>query len=195
MSQNIPDIAVSLVNTNNRKLLEPCLESLYAQATGNFSMVVYLVDNVSTDGSVEMVRAKYPDIKLTVNDRREGFGANHNKNLRVAQARYYLVLNEDTVILDHAVDRMAEFADNNPRAGIIGPKTFNPDMSLQQTCVHFPTPQTQLQQMFITRKSDFSNDAYSDASHDTVQSVDWLRGSCLLVRDEALRSVGMLDER
>lgn len=195
MSQEVPDIVVSLVNTNNRKLLEPCLESLYKEHTGTYSMEVWLVDNVSTDGSVEMVQAKYPQVKLIVNTKREGFGANHNKVLRAAKGRYYLVLNEDTVILDHAVDKLVAFADNSPKAGIVGPKTFNPDMTLQQTCVHFPVPSTQLKQMFFTRTSDFSNNAYSDASHDTVQSVDWLRGSCLLVRDEALRSVGMLDER
>lgn len=195
MANPIPDIVVSLVNTNNRKLLEPCLESLFGQSTGKYSMEVWLVDNVSTDGSVDMVRSRFPSVKIIENQSREGFGANHNKILSTTKGRFYLVLNEDTVILDHAVDRLVEFADAHPNAGIVGPKTFNPDMTLQQTCIHFPTITTRLKQMYVTRKSDFSNGAYSDASHDTVQSVEWLRGSCLLVRDEAMQTVGMLDER
>ncbi|HZO87533.1 MAG TPA: glycosyltransferase family 2 protein [Chthonomonadaceae bacterium] len=195
MEARRPDVTVSIVNTNNCALLEKCLESLFEQTSPALSMEVYLVDNVSTDGSREMVRARFPAVRLIGNERREGFGANHNKVLRVGRGRYFLVLNEDTVILDRAIEKLVAFADRHPEAGIVGPKTFNPDGTLQDTCVRFPTLLRQLRHILFQRYADYCVLSYPPAIHDTAADVEWLRGSCLLVRREALEQVGLLDER
>ena len=195
MNETRPDVTVSIVNTNNRDLLQACLESLFAQTGDALRMEVYVVDNVCTDGSKEMVQARFPSVQLICNVEREGFGANHNKVLRVARGRYSLVLNEDTVILERAVERMVAFADEHPEAGIVGPKTLNPDGSLQDTCVFFPTPTRYFKHLFFQRYVNHCINAYSDETHDSVADVEWLRGSCLLVRDTALEKVGLLDEK
>ena len=195
MNETRPDVTVSIVNTNNRDLLQACLESLFAQTGDALRMEVYVVDNVCTDGSKEMVQARFPSVKLICNVEREGFGANHNKVLRVAKGRYSLVLNEDTVILDRAIEKMVAFADEHPEAGIVGPKTLNPDGSLQDTCVRFPTLSLYARYIFLQRFSGYCIGAYGAEIHDTAADVEWLRGSCLLVRDTALEKVGLLDER
>jgi len=195
MTAEQPDVTISIVNTNNRKLLEPCLESIYATNTGRYRFEVTVVDNVSTDGSVEMIRDRFPEVSVIRNERREGFGANHNKVLRIGKGRYFLVLNEDTVMLNDAIEKMVAFADEHPESGMVGPKTYNPDGTLQDTCVHFPTIGSQLKHVFFQRFSQYSVIAYPPEIHDTVADVEWLRGSCMLVRREAMDQVGMLDER
>ena len=90
---------------------------------------------------------------------------------------------------------MIACADAHPKAGMVGPKTFNPDGSLQDTCVRFPTVGMLLKQIFFQRFSDYCVISYPPSVHDTEADVEWLRGSAMLVRREALEQVGMLDER
>src|SRR6266851_9998007 len=155
-----PDLTVSLVNTNNRELLEACLESLFAQAGCGLDTEIYVVDNVSTDGSAQMVAERFPSVKLICNSKREGFGANHNKVLRIGTGRYFLVLNEDTVILEGALDRLVRFADEHPEAGVVGPRVLNPDGSLQDSCGHFPTFFREIRHTLVQRFTDYCLDAY-----------------------------------
>jgi len=195
MNGTCPDVTVTIVNTNNRRLLEPCLESIFATWTGRHTMEIIVVDNASSDGSVEMVQSRFPDVKLICNERRKGFGANHNSALRISRGRYLLVLNDDTVMLNDTIEQMIDFGDAHPNAGMIGPKTFNPDGTLQDTCVRFPTILTQLKQILFQRFSSYCVISYPPAVHDTVADVEWLRGSAMMVRREAMDQVGMLDER
>ena len=135
------DLSISLVNHNNRQLLDECLHSIY-ENTPKISFDVFVVDNASTDGGADTVRLKYPQVNLVVNRSRQGFAANHNQILLHSRGRYALILNEDTVILPHALDMMVTFMDDHPEAGAVGPRVLNPDGTLQRTWMTRVSPLT-----------------------------------------------------
>src|SRR5690242_10995490 len=132
-------LSISLVNTNNKALLRECLKSLYNTDHGvDFETI--LVDNVSTDGSAELVSAEYPQVRLIVNATRKGFGANHNQAIAASRGKFVLVLNEDTVVRPGALRAMCDFLQSHADAGAVGCRLANPDGSLQPSCYKFPSP-------------------------------------------------------
>jgi GT2 family glycosyltransferase len=184
-----PDITVSLVNTSNRELLLDCLASLGA-AAAETELEIIVVDNASTDGSADAVRAAYPGVQVVERDRRHGFGANHNEAIRRAAGRYVLILNEDTVLHDGALDRMRRFMDQNPGVGACGPQILNPDGSPQPSAFHFPTPaRVALTTLTLQRRG------WVQSATDRITRVDWVCGAAILARTPALRAVGGFDER
>ena len=132
------DLSVSIVNTSNRDLLDQCLASIF-DSTKKISFEIIVVDNLSDDGSADMVREKYPDVSLIENSERMGFSANHNQALPRAAGRYSMILNEDTFIHPGCFETMIEYMDAHPDTGALGPKVFNTDGSLQQSVFRMPT--------------------------------------------------------
>lgn len=112
------DLTVSIVNTNGREFLLPCLESL----SGTDAEIVVL-DNASEDGSAEAVRERYPHVRVIAQPFRAGFGANHNTVIRATSSRYVLVLvlNEDTEVPKGTIERLVEYLDANPKVAVAGP--------------------------------------------------------------------------
>lgn len=193
------DLSVSIVNTNNRSLLELCLESIY-QTTRQTSFEILVVENCSTDGSAEMVRARFPAVQVIENEARLGYSASHNRALRRCQGRYLLVLNEDMRVLPGALDSMVAFMDCHPDAGMLGCRLLNPDGSLQPSCRAFPNVwiiffrSVYLDKLF-PRNRWFGADYLGHWGHDTVREVDVIKGCCMFVRREVVDQVGLLDER
>ena len=132
---SVPDVSVSLVNTNSRELLLACLESL----RGSGAEIVVL-DNASEDGSAAAVREHFPDIRVIEQRRRAGFGANHNTVIRATTGRYVFVLNEDTTSEDWGFDRMVAHLDSSPRVAALGPRLVYPDGRPQASAWRFPSP-------------------------------------------------------
>lgn len=181
------DVVVSLVNTNNRELTRACLSSLPA-AAGSLSYEVWVVDNASTDGSVDMVEDLFPDAVLIRNPRRLGFSANHNQVIASVLSRrlapYVLVLNEDTEFAPGALRELVDFADARPRAGIAGPAIVGTDGVRQQSAFRRPTVRDHVVRALVPSLGP------GKPSRDY-----WLNGACLLIRTDAIRDVGLLDER
>jgi N-acetylglucosaminyl-diphospho-decaprenol L-rhamnosyltransferase len=181
------DVEVSLVNTNNRDLLRACLASLPA-AAGGLNWHATVVDNASDDGSPQLVRRQFPWARLIKNSQCIGFSANHNQVieevLRKDSARYVLVLNEDTELQPESLHELVSFADREDRIGAAGPRLIEQDG--QQQASFFPFPSVWGQFWSALRPG-----------RDLRQVSDrgWLNGSCLLIRTDALRQVGALDER
>jgi GT2 family glycosyltransferase len=184
-----PDITVSLVNTSNRELLLDCLASL-GDAAAETELEIIVVDNASTDGSADAVRADHPGVQVVERKRRHGFGANHNEAIRRATGRYVLILNEDTILHPGAIDRLRRFMDQNPEVGACGPKILNPDGSPQPSAFHFPTPgRVALTTLTLQRRGWVQ----SGSGH--ITRVDWVCGAAILARTPALRAIGGFDER
>lgn len=193
------DLTISIVNHKNRALLEPLLDSILAQTRG-ITYEIYVVDNASQDGSVEMVREQFPQVNLICNTSPEGFAANNNKVLRQARGRYCILLNDDMLLVNNALAHMVSVMDANPSAGAIGCKLLNEDGSLQRSCWRgFPSPRTLLIDLFYLSKvfpraawvRDFEATLHDS---DCPIEVDYLLGACLLIRQEVVRQVGLLDE-
>jgi N-acetylglucosaminyl-diphospho-decaprenol L-rhamnosyltransferase len=171
--------------------VERCLESV----AGN---EIVVVDHGSTDGTLELVRARFPHVRI-VEQANRGYGAGMNAGMRVASGRYFLILNSDAWAEGDAVARLAAFADAHPRAAVVGPRLRNPDGSLQRSVRGFPTLWRLATEYFFLRKlaprSRALNAFYAgDFAHDRAAEVDWVMGSCLLVRREAAEQVGCFDE-
>jgi len=194
------DLSISIINTNNKDLTLGCLESIYAN-TRVASFEVLLVDNVSTDGSIEAVGAKFPEVDMVVNAVREGFAANHNKNIKRSKgSRYVLVLNEDTYLKPGAIDTLVGFMDGHKDSGACGGTLLNEDGSLQHTGKFAPTLTAAVlislgvHKVFpnnpVTAKYFHVKDDYSE-----FEEVEHINGACLMVRRDTIDDVGLLDER
>jgi GT2 family glycosyltransferase len=180
------DVEISLVNTNNRALLQACLASL-REACAGLNWHVTVVDNESRDGSAEMVAKDFPAAGLIRNTRRLGFGANHNQVLVPALGsgiRYALILNEDTELDPGSVPKLVAFADEHQEVGAVGPAIRGADGARQPSYLPFPTVLGQ-----------FWSCLRPGGSPRRPSQGGWLNGSCVLLRSEALRQVGTLDER
>src|ERR1700737_1865242 len=115
MAADVLEGEISLVNTNNRALLNACLASL-PEACAGLNWHVTVVDNESLDGSAEMVATRFPTAQLIRNAKRLGFGANHNQVLVPAlesHVRHVLILNEDTELDPGSVRELVAFADQH----------------------------------------------------------------------------------
>src|ERR671934_1724272 len=185
------DVSVVVVTYNALPWVERCLESVRAYET-------IVVDHGSTDGTVELVRERFPEARL-LQQENKGLGAGSNAGMRVASGDYYLLLNSDAWALADAVDKLAAFAESEPEAAVVGPRLLNPDGSLQRSVRGFPTLWRLATEYFFLRKlaprSRLFNAFYGDGfAHDRVFEAEFLMGACLLVRREAADTVGLFDE-
>lgn len=194
----VPDLSVIVVNRNTRELLAECLASIRAHA-GPVSVETIVVDNGSTDGSVQRVRDEFPEVRLIENAENTGYAFPNNQGLAAGRGRYLLLLNSDTVLRPGALARLVEFMDAEPRAGACGPLLRFPDGRLQRSAYSIPSPRTYLACMLtldqrFPRSRAFGNE-HLGFGHDRTAEVEALLGAALLVRREVLERVGGLDER
>jgi len=180
----LPDVSVSLVNTNSRELLLACLESLQ-----DVDAEIVVLDNASEDGSAAAVRERFPDVRLIEQRHRAGFGANHNTVIRATTGRYVFVLNEDTTSEDWGFGRMAAHLDANPRVAALGPRLVYPDGRAQASAWRFPSPAAAALGLLTLGRAGI----LQSGGHET-RDVDWAMAAALLVRREALDEVGLFDE-
>jgi len=198
MTNEPAQVSACIVSWNVREDLLGCLESLRA-GVGDIRAEIILVDNASTDGTVEAVRQRLPDVKLIANGTNRGFAPASNQALAAASGELLLLLNPDTVLPPGALAQLYRFAGEHPEAGIIGPKLVNPDGSLQASCRRFPTPiaalfrHTFLGRLF-PRNRWSAQYVMSDWDHTEPGEVDWVSGACLLIRRDLYAAIGPLDE-
>ena len=193
------DVSIIIVNLNTRDLLSECLKSVYA-TRHNLQTEVLLIDNGSSDGSVEMVRRDFPDVLVTVNAKNEGFARPNNVGMRRANGRYVLLLNSDTVVEPDSIRTLVSFLDGHPRTGACGPKLVYPGGRLQHSVKGFPTIMTHVFDMFLLdklfpRSHLFGRGEMKYFSYELTGEVDHLMAAVFLVRRDVLSSCGLLDER
>jgi hypothetical protein len=161
--------------------------------------VIY-VDNASGDGSVEMVKEQFAEVRIIKNDENKGFTKASNQGIEVSKGRYVLLLNSDTILLDNAIARTVGFADANPDAAVFGCKVLNPDRTIQRTCFMYPSvlnmflAATYLYKVFPKRRF-FGREHMTWWGFDEAREVETICGCFSLVRKEAIDQVGLMDER
>lgn len=201
------DLGIVIVSWNTRDLLRRCLQSVYASQGVTLQVVV--VDNASTDGSADMVRAEFPQATLIASAVNGGYPYGNNLGLRALglergagpdAPRYGLLLNPDTELPPDALRAMTAFMDADPRIGMAGPKLVLPDGSLDLACRRsFPTPEVAIYRMVglsklfpHSRRFGRYNLTYLDP--DVLTEVDSVVGAYMQVRREAIAQVGGMDE-
>ncbi len=192
------DVSIIIVNWNTRKILQDCLKAVY-ERTGDIKYEVIVVDNGSTDNSVEMVRKNFPLVNIIENAENFGFARANNIGIQTSKGRYICLINSDITILDDCIGRLTSFMDSRPTVGMAGPKILNSDLTIQHSCRHSPSIWNNLCQSIglnhLFPKSAFFSYWIMDYwSYDSIRSVDELSGCFWMVRREALDEVGLLDE-
>lgn len=188
------DISVIIVNWNTRDLLRGCLESVF-KTICDFSYEVIVVDNASRDGSVAMLKEKYPQIRLIQNKVNRGFGAANNQGMRIMTGRYALLLNSDTVLTDNAVRELHTFMETHPEAAMACGQLLNTDGSKQNSIASFPNFVTLLTNTSLLEYLFPRSYPSKRYSYDKPIEVESCVGACFLVRKKAIEEVGMFDER
>jgi GT2 family glycosyltransferase len=192
------DISVVIVAWNAKHYIELCLESL-EKAPPRRSMEVLVIDNASADNTVEMVEEKFPWVKLIKSRENLGFAKGNNVVIRQCKGRYIALVNPDVIVFPGCLDALADFLDENPKVGNVGPRVFNPDMTQQSTCRKFPTlwnnfcNATHLESLFKSRRF-FAGEHMFYFAHDRTLPVDVIVGCFSMIRRETFDDVGLLDE-
>ncbi len=193
------DLSVVIVNYNVQYFLEQCLKSVFKSGEG-LRMEVFVVDNNSVDGSVEMVRKKFPQVKLIANRENMGFSKANNQAIKASEGRYVLLLNPDTVVEDDTLPKVVAFMNEHPEAGGLGVKMLDGQgRFLPESKRGLPTPSVAFFKIFglsaLFPKSRFFGKyhlGYLD--NDQVHEIEVLSGAFMLLRREALEKTGYLDE-
>jgi N-acetylglucosaminyl-diphospho-decaprenol L-rhamnosyltransferase len=187
-----PEVSLIVVSHNTRGHLERCLSEL---GSGH---EVIVVDTGSTDASQDLVRDRFPHARLHTLTGNPGYGGALNAGIVLASGRHLLVMNADTWPLPHAVERLVEFAESEPSAGIVGPRLLDPDRTLQPSVRGFPTLWRLATEYLFLRwlapRSRVLNAFYgSGFDHRSRLDTDFVVGAVMLVRRQMLDEIGGFD--
>lgn len=193
------DLSIIIVNWNGQEITRQCLKSIY-ERTKNINFEVIVVDNASADSSCQMIRDEYPQVNLICNTENRGFAAANNQGINASKGDFILLLNNDTIILENAVEKTLQIAKLNPQAATISCKVLNPDYTLQSSCFMFPSLlNLSLAAMhldsFFPKHKFFGRERYAGTDWNEITEVDVIAGCFMLVRKDAVKDIGMLDER
>lgn len=193
------ELSIIIVNYNVKEFLENALISI-KRALEGISAEIFVVDNASEDGSVEMIRQKFPEVKLIANDKNLGFAKANNQALKLAQGKYILLINPDTVVQEDTFKVLISFLKSHPDCGMVGCKILNPDGTLQLACRRgFPTPWVAFTKMvglssLFPKSKIFAKYNLTYLDPDQVTEVDAVSGSFMMIRREVYEQVGGFDE-
>lgn len=179
--------------------MQQALDSLI-EAAGNISCEIIVVDNASKDQTVEMLFTKYPQIKVIVNQENLGFSKANNQAIKEANGDYLLIINPDTITGKETLQKVLAFMDQHPHAGALGVRMINGQGKfLKESKRGFPTPWVAfthlsgLSKLFPNIKSFQKYHAGHIGEFD-ISEVDVLAGAFMMIRNEALKKVGLFDE-
>jgi hypothetical protein len=191
------DLTLIIVNWNTRQLLLDCLESVFQDIarTPRRQIDVIVVDNASTDDSAAVLRKQYAQVTLIENESNIGFAAANNQGIRCSKSDYVYLLNSDTILGEHALQAMLDYADSHPSVGALGAQLKNPDGSLQVSASPAPTLVRELWRLFhldtIKPLAIYPMQAWPQ---DQARPVDTILGASMLIRKKALDASGLMDE-
>jgi GT2 family glycosyltransferase len=192
-------LSIIILGWNDKTVIADCLRSIY-RGTSNLDFEVIVSDNGSTDGSVEMIRSEFPQATVIENGANLRFAKGNNVAIAESSGEYVLILNPDTIVLEGSLEKFLAFADQHPEAGAFGCRVVNPDGSYQESGRPFPTLRGDWIAAFFLRplaylSTWFIADRYVGWNGDTVRTVDWHSGCCLLVRGDLLKQLGGFDQQ
>ena len=192
-------LSIIIVNYNVKYFVEQCIHSIQ-KAVNGLSTEIFVVDNNSVDGSVRMIREKFPDVHLIENKDNKGFSKANNQAIRKAKGEYILVLNPDTILEDDTLTKCVKFMDEHPDAGGLGVKMIDgKGKFLPESKRGLPSPSVAFFKMFgfsslFPRSKTFNKYHLGYLDKDKTHSVDVLAGAYMMLRKSVLNKIGLLDE-
>lgn len=190
-------LSIVIVSWNTRELLKSCLDSIFSslQKIKREEIEIWVVDNQSTDGSLEMIHADFQNVNAILSEQNLGFGAGNNLALTKCTAQYILLLNPDTIVRPAALESLVVFLDENAEVGAVGSRLLNPDGTLQPSCFPFPTLTKEFWRL-LHLDLFLKYGVYDMNSWDITkpQAVQVIQGASLMIRKEVYDQVGGFDE-
>ncbi|MCL4199784.1 glycosyltransferase family 2 protein [Patescibacteria group bacterium] len=184
------DLSIIIVSFNTKKLTEDCLTSVMRSLKdAKLTWEIILIDNVSTDGTREMLKKKFPMVRTVLNDENVGFGKGNNQGIRMSRGEYILLLNSDTIVLNNSIVKLVSYGRQHPNA-FIGPKLLNPDRSPQSSCGPFFSLPVVFASLFL--KGDYIG--LTRWSPTRARKVDWVSGACILAPKKLFMQDLLFDE-
>ena len=194
------DLSIIIVNYNVKEFLQNLLHSA-EKASSRISKEIIVIDNASDDGSVDIIKQKFPTVKLIENKNNIGFGSANNQGLKIAQGKYILFINPDCIVSENTFDKMISFFNEHPDCGLAGCKILNSDGSLQLACRRsFPGPWTSFTK--VTGLSNifpgsriFARYNLTYLDENKTHEVDAVSGSFMMIKRDAYEKVGGFDDQ
>lgn len=188
------DLSIIIISFNVSLLLKKCLKSIEQEVknTRKLKVEVFVVDNASTDESVQMVRKGFPWIKLIENEENFGFARAANQGIKKAEGKYILLLNPDTIVKTDALERMVSFADSHFQVGVVGGRFIDSDNKIQGSCYRLPTLSRAFRQIFTGDEK--ISQKYTPEGNKPVE-VEAVVGGVFLVPRKVFDEVGLMNER
>jgi GT2 family glycosyltransferase len=190
------DVSIIIVNLNSRQLLQDCLRSIYEQSR-EVAFEVIVVDNYSTDGSVEMVTTEFPQVRLIANEVNNRYAIANNQGLTIAQGKYVFYLNGDTILTGNTVKEFVAFLDAHPEAGGVGGHLIYPNGDFQNACFRFPSALNVFYMLCLARfywETPLAANYRFPSGSITPQPVDFMVGACFMARHDVLNQCCGMDE-
>jgi GT2 family glycosyltransferase len=196
----VPRLSVCIVNWNTKEDLRACLRSLRENPYTRGEQEVVVVDNGSTDGSAEMVRADFPEVILVANPTNQNFARGTNQSLAAATGDLLLLLNPDVEVLAGALDALTDFLTTHPDAGAVAAKLTYPDGRTQPSVRGFPEPLPVLYDIFglarlFPRSRTFGAYRQTFFDYEGTSPAPQPMASCFLITRRAYDTIGPMDER
>ena len=197
--ENNPDISVIIVNYNGGQDIIDCLESLQT-SQANASLEIIVVDNDSTDGSTERIKSQFESVRIIELGENRGFAAACNVGIEAANSNTILLLNPDTLVVDDAIGKMYRALVQHPNWGVVGARMLNAEGVPYRAARRFPTPLAMaftaigLAKLFPSSQL-FNGYLYGERRIESLDDVDQIEGSCLMISETARKAVGDLDDK
>jgi len=194
-----PTVSIVFTNWNTRDLMRDCIASVKEKTTG-LSYEIVVVDDGSTDGSVEMLRKEFPDVTVVVNEQNLGVAKAYNKGVAVARGQYIQMLNTDMLFIQNSIKVLLNFLESHPEAAACGGRLRNRDMSSQVSIGCFPSLTEALVGVLFLRelfpKANLpSRGIVPDENVRQPLEVDYPTGADMLIRKSVIDEIGFFDER
>lgn len=192
-------LSIVIVNYNVQHFLEQCLQSV-RKALKNIPAEIFVVDNGSVDGSVEIIKQKFHEVKLIVNEKNLGFSRANNQAIKQARGEYILLLNPDTVVQEDTFEKTLRFMDEHPDAGGLGVMMLDGKGNfLPESKRGLPTPLVAFYKIFglsflFPESKKFGKYHLGYLDKNKIHEVDVLAGAFMLIRKAVLDKIGLLDE-
>lgn len=193
------DLSIIIVNYNTKKLTLQCISSVY-ESNIESSLEIFVVDNSSTDNSVEAIRQQFPNVILIENKENVGFSKANNQAIKQATGAFVLLLNSDTILKENTLSIMLQYMKENEDVGAAGCEVLLPDGNLDKACHRgFPTPSASFYYMSGLAKKYPNNPRFNQyhkgyLNMSEIHEIDCLVGAFMIIRAKTIRQVGMLDE-
>ncbi len=193
------DLSIIIVSWNTRDLLKECLDSIY-KYTSNITFEVIVVDNASSDGSVDLVKKMFPQVHVIANDYNAGFTKANNQGIKISNGKYIAILNPDTRLIENVFGPLVEIMKKQNDIGAIGPKILSGDgTSIQYVCARkLPTPYLDLiNNLKLDKKFPnlFSGIYMYNWDHNNSRFVELISGACMVIRKKTIEDIGLFDEK